>query len=620
MFLVVTVALLGLASSIESTPATVDSVYEHEFCGEPLHRLSRFCGERGIGADDPRRDAYRWYVLQQRCRLADAPEYCKGIDTLEPGHPVMVLVYDHSSARWDLEGTRTETRSSLDANGRPTVYAGAHDSLLVVITNSNPLIYGSSVGEVKEEEIAQIGVLQSLMTALGTSLQSWLTIAGQRLTEAPPAPPRVLTANDQSVADAIAALVAERQRRVLLLSDEALATKHAIDAVARCRDAMVAVLQQLELGHPTLYSCSTPRPPAPTSARSITDSLRQRYDDAVWLGADYKPAIARFLALLHMTSPTPAAVAAAIADIERTLSGVPSEGVPPVLPALVREVHAALDRIAHASDVDAALGQEGGRFANLDRALELDAAEQKLATAVEGVLAKAAEINLAAAVLDAAERRYADNLLGGVPRTWFEVTPPSNEVSWDVIRTYPISVAADAPYTSHVALAHPAKAATSYSLASTSSRLFGVDVGVTATDVVDREFGAVADPLNPKQKVIEQTGQTNRSGQFGIFLDYWIVQRWNERAAAWPVRPGLQVGAAVSSDDPAFHAGGALEVARYARFGAGVTFQRVTRLDGQQVGDPVSSSDDIRTRDQFERGWYLSFAFALDSLSIFGGR
>jgi len=619
MFLAVTIALLGLASSVESTQRTVDSVYEHEFCGEPLHRLSRFCGDRGIGPGDPRREAYRWYVLHQRCRLADAPDYCKGIDALDPGRPVMVLVYDHSSARWDLEGTKTASRSGLDANGRPTVYAGPHDSLLVVIANSNPLIYGSSVGEVKEEEIAQIGALQALMTGLGTALQSWLTTAGQRLTEAPPAPPRVLTGIDSSVADAIAGVASERQRRVLLLSDETLATKHAIDVIARCRDAMVAVLQQLELGHPTPYSCNTPQQPGTISSRSVTAGLRQRHDDAVWLGADYKPAIARFLALLHMASPSPAGVAAAIADIEQTLTGVPAEGEPPMLLALVGEVHAALDRIAHAADVDAALGQEARRFAKLDRALELDAAEKKLAAAVEGVLAKAAEINLSAAVLDAAERRYADNLLGGVPRTWFEVTPPSNDVSWDVIRTYPISLAADAAYTSHVALAHPAKAATSYSLASTSSRLFGVDVGVTATDVVDEEFGAVADPLNPKQKIIGQTGQTNRSGQFGIFLDYWIVQRWNEGAAAWPVRPGLQIGAAVSSDHPAFHAGGALEVARYARFGAGVTFQRVTRLDGQQVGDPVSSSDDIRTHDRFERGWYVSFAFALDSLSLFGG-
>jgi len=619
MFLVVTVALLGLASSIESTPRTVDSVYDHEFCAEPLHRLSRFCGDRGLGADDPRREAYRWWVLQQRCRLADAPEYCKGIDTLEPGRPVMVLVYDHSSARWDLEGTRTDTRSSLDANGRPTVYAGTHDSLLVVITNTNPLIYGSSVGEVKEEEIAQLGALQALMTALGTALQSGLTIAGQRLTEAPPAPTRVLSGIDLSVAEAIAQVVAERQRRVLLLTDETLATKHAIDAIARCRDAMVAVLQQLELGHPTVYSCTTPQQRGPGSSRSITANLRQRYDDAVWLGADYKPAIARFFALLQMASPSRPGVAAAIADIERTLREAPSDGGPPVLLALVSEVRAALDRIAHAADVDAALGQEARRFANLDRALELDAGEKKLATAVDSVLAKAAEINLAAAVLDAAERRYADNLLGGVPRTWFEVSPPSNDVSWDVIRTYPISLAADAPYTSHVALAHPAKAATSYSLASTSSRLFGVDVGVTATNVVDYEFGAVADPQHPKQKVVGQTGETNRSGQFGIFLDYWIVQRWSERAAAWPVRPGLQVGAAVSTDHPAFHAGGALEVARYARFGGGVTFQRVTRLNGQHVGDPIESSDDIRTHDQFERGWYVSFAFALDSLSLFGG-
>ena len=613
-----TVALLAM-TPLEAPPRTVDAVYEHEFCEEPLHRESRFCGDRGMSSDDPRREAFQWYVLRERCRLAGAPAYCKDVEHASTNRRVLVLTYDHSSARWDLEGTKTETRSSLDANGRPTVYAGSQDSVLVVITNSNPLVYGSSVGEVREEEIAQIGALQSLMTGLGTALQSWLALAGQRMAEAP-APPRALAGLDLEVSEAIAAVVAERERRVMLLSDESLSTKRAIDAVARCREEMLALLQQLELGHPSAYSCrSLPQPTTPLS-RSITAGLRQRYEEAAWFGADYKPAIARFLALLQMASPTPAAVRSAVADIEQALSGVPRPGSgAPVLTTLIGEIQKALDRIARAPDVEAALGEEARRFSNLDRALDLHPSELKLTAAVDGVLAKAAAINLAAAVLDAAERRYADNLIGGVPRMWFEVTPPSNDVSWDVIRTYPVSIAADAPYADQVALAHPAKSATGYALASTSSRLFGVDVGVTATNIVDREFAAVADPAQPKQKVIEQTGQTNRSGQFGIFLDYWLVQRWHESAEYWPIRPGLQIGAALSSDNPAVHAGGVFEVARYARFGAGVTFQRVTRLDGQQIGDPVSSSDDIRTRDRFERGWYVSFAFALDSLSLFGG-
>ena len=166
-----------------STPCT-----SAEFCQEPQHRQSRFCDGRGISADDPRREAFRWYVLRERCRLSRAPDYCKDIEGVVPDCPVLVLTYDHSAGRWDPEGTKRQSRSSLDANGRPTVYAGSQDSVLVVITNSNPLIYGSSVGEVKEEEIAQIAVLQSLMTGLGSALQSWVTMAGQRSTEAPSSP------------------------------------------------------------------------------------------------------------------------------------------------------------------------------------------------------------------------------------------------------------------------------------------------------------------------------------------------------------------------------------------------------------------------------------------------
>lgn len=59
MVLLATVALVALASPPEATTRTVDAVYEREFCEEPLHKQSRFCGDRGISSDDPRREAYR---------------------------------------------------------------------------------------------------------------------------------------------------------------------------------------------------------------------------------------------------------------------------------------------------------------------------------------------------------------------------------------------------------------------------------------------------------------------------------------------------------------------------------------------------------------------------------
>ena len=284
MVLLATMALLAAGVPSQAATRTVDAVYEREFCQEPQHRQSRFCDGRGISADDPRREAFRWYVLRERCRVSGAPDYCKDIEGVAPDRPVLVLTYDHSAARWDLEGTKRQSRSSLDANGRPTVYAGSQDSVLVVITNSNPLLYGSSVGEVKEEEIAQIAVLQSLMTGLGSALQSWVTMAGQRLTEAPPSPLVAPTGADRSVDDAIAAVVAERQHRVLLLSDESLATKHAIDGIGRCREAMVALLQQLELGRPMPYSCRPLEESSASPSRSVTAGLRQRYEEAAWFG------------------------------------------------------------------------------------------------------------------------------------------------------------------------------------------------------------------------------------------------------------------------------------------------------------------------------------------------
>ena len=86
------------------------------------------------------------------------------------------------------------------------------------------------------------------------------------------------------------------------------------------------------------------------------------------------------------------------------------------------------------------------------------------------------------------------------------------------------------------------------------------------------------------------------------------------------VQPTLDFGVGLTSDRPAFFLGPALEIGRAARIGFGWSPQRIRDLDPSQTLNEtvVSSKDDIKTVKRFALdNYYVSFTFAIDSLSLF---
>jgi hypothetical protein len=203
-----------------------------------------------------------------------------------------------------------------------------------------------------------------------------------------------------------------------------------------------------------------------------------------------------------------------------------------------------------------------------------------------------------------------------------------DRVPWDEVQTRPFKVAADSPFADKISATHPAELSTAYKVKPASARSWDVGVSVVRTDVVDPEFGAV-DPEStvaalgeeepPPPKNIAQVDEETRSGELAMLVHLGIVGLLKPDAPPLVRGIGIELGAAVSADKPAFFAGLSVPVTRFFRLGWGYTTQRVTALDGQEIGGEVASKDDIRTRQHFVDGHYISLSISLGSISFFKG-
>lgn len=149
----------------------------------------------------------------------------------------------------------------------------------------------------------------------------------------------------------------------------------------------------------------------------------------------------------------------------------------------------------------------------------------------------------------------------------------------------------------------------------------GVDTALVFTNANDREYVAVAEPVNEdvnKDNVIDdkdtkffihEKSRTTRTGKLALMLTF-----------APPRLHGLgaQFGLGVDSDNPSAFLGVTWSIGKFARISAGHTQQRVTRLVGDEsVGGTVRAADALSTRERFDASWYAALAFTISKLSIF---
>lgn len=260
----------------------------------------------------------------------------------------------------------------------------------------------------------------------------------------------------------------------------------------------------------------------------------------------------------------------------------------------------------------------------------------------EAILAKRDDVHKAAAQVEVFERRLDRYRIGAIqtcgsppvdcinsasidPRLILE--PQLKDVRQTKIQKHSVTVKPDSPYASKVVATRPAELKGDYQLDSVLRGLWGISASVIYTDLASPTFAAVTSEDDTSEddaekKVIALTDETTRAGEIAILADFrlgrWLACRKAPSQCGSKSRLfGVEFGARVG-DDPAFFAGISLRPSRSWRLGLGYTYQQVKELrKGQEPGQVVASTDDIRTRDVFEGELYISLSFALESLSLF---
>jgi hypothetical protein len=251
----------------------------------------------------------------------------------------------------------------------------------------------------------------------------------------------------------------------------------------------------------------------------------------------------------------------------------------------------------------------------VDRLMKPELAEDSAWKAVTDARASKAKV---LAGVDTLERQVDRGLVHSWNETMitsFAVTRPNPELPWNKVQTQSIVIKADSPYAKEVTLAHDTQETHEYKLESATGQLIGYSIGVVYTPLHQSTWSAVTSP-NGTMKMIGETKRESRAGDVAAFVTYKPLEHRPHDKALW-VQPTVDFGVGLSGVT-AFFIGAGGEVFRVARLSAGWSPQRVTVLADQSVGDPVTSADDIKTKDRFDtKNWYVSFTFALDSLSLF---
>lgn len=193
------------------------------------------------------------------------------------------------------------------------------------------------------------------------------------------------------------------------------------------------------------------------------------------------------------------------------------------------------------------------------------------------------------------------------------------DVPWSRFASETFKVTFDPTFAGAVIPTRPSEVEATYELESRPWWFdLDVDLGLIHTDVRDPKFTAVTSPLaeegdDDPPKVIGQTGEDSRSGTIAAFATLlpWQGDRW---------RFGPQLGVALDTGNPALFLGFSIGN-RYVKLNGGYSWHQVDELRrGQELGvTEVGSTDDIRTRRTFDGDWYLGLSLSIDNLNFFGG-
>jgi hypothetical protein len=604
---------------------------------DPATGAQRVCVSRDeLTADEA------WLVLNYACRF-------KPWGPLEPCATFRVqrgavLNHNFKTGEWDAQWEERLHPLDFDVAGTPTMRLRPKDAqpLKIVITEISPLTYSVAPGAPKEDDLAVIAGLKTFLSLAGSGIQgviqtiSSATLATQDLAAAmvdiAPPPAKTITPQMkgsrgvQKAAPAcelspfdvsrVASAVTARDEHLSAMLRAMRALQEQLDDLEQKRSDFIRVAQRAEDGKPV--SASELIAPNVSNIESAYGELLKQtrpLTDEIGVLEDCRAFFAATSGLLNAPVSSPV--------IETLARRVQQPACTHPAAAPIKKYAEQFFSLTTSSCSDEQVKKvmdvnKGALLPLVERLASARQHEEKLWAAGDKALAARKDVIAAANMLTRQVQR-------GLRHTWSDrlirelvVTRQNPELPWSKVQSHEVIMKADSPYVKEVSLSRGAEEKRTYKLESATGQLLGYSIGLTYTPLHESTFGALTVP-GTTTKVIGETNRTTRAGDLAAFLTYRFMEH-APRAKARKIQPTAEFGVGLTSDRPAFFLGAGLELFRAGRLGLGWSPQRVSVLAPDQIVNQtvVASSDEIKTVKRFDTSnYYVSFTFALDSLSLF---
>ena len=601
-----------LVSAVSAQNVATDDARKHLAALCKMHPEEPACMAQSNLAEDE-----AWLILRTACRK-DTSNECEKFRSGQGAS----LVFDARYKEWQAFSENGPMTLKFDLTGVPTLRLRPRDArpLKILVTSISPLTYSAKAGVPKEEDLAVVAGLKTILGLAGTGIQAVIQSA------AAAGPPVLLSGSpsgEQGQActikgpdlEPLASTVLERNQMLVKVNERIQGLARELDALEVAKAQFFRTMQKAE---DNARVTRREMKPAPIEAldvayRELEDASNRLTTETNLLTA-CQPLLSTYASLLGWTQDGDV-LKTLVAQVNAARSSCRIDKLREGIEENVKRV--APDCTPNQGQLAMALSLHNAVMAPYVRRLaEASLTEATVRQALVTASGAKSQVLSEAATLNRQVQR-------GRRHTWNDdlipeliVTRPNPELPWNKVQTHSVIVKADSPYNKEVSLAYALDETFTYKLESATGRILGYGVGVIYTPLQESTWTAATVP-GTSTKVIAETKRETRAGDLAAFLTYRFMEH---RPAERRVQPILDLGVGLTSDRPAFFLGTGIEVSRAARLGFGWAPQRVWKLaDGQQVNETiVTNTEEIRTERRFDtRNWYVSFSFALDSLSLF---
>jgi hypothetical protein len=554
-----------------------------------------------------------------------------------------VAAYDHVGGEWSFYWCATKGRCErrtgrpfeLTLGNAPLLELGSRDRHMVVVYDTNTLLFMPTGLEATETEREDVGILRAFSSLFFEALGVLGAVPTPRA--APPAPASMLGQPKLKPED-------DLLKSLAVLRDNDWATVQSLKGALEEADAARAATEQaFDSGFRYVQAVERGRQskaPARVDLEALVESLTRlaaaRADLSRTSRACSGPvsSLGEALSLLVDRS-----LAGTLEDRETRLQDLifGLRSAPLELGRAGCSPAQASDLVALAGEVEETRAEKGLpsvagapqdvalRWRRLRTGLaehllwvgSLDLVD-KAAEAADGILADQKAILQTAAKAGLLEDRIAKQPEFCLQAHGFAVVnEPDVPLAWDKDRTYTFRLKATGPFAADVVAAHADDVALSYQLRQkrwTFDLGFGV-IFAFGDDTRDPTYAAVASPVDPSAKVIARTADASRSG---APLATLILEPPGSARSRFG--PALDLGVGLDPDRLFLSVGASVRITPFARLGAAWGFHKVKVLaEPQKELTTVTSSDDITTRDEVKQGFQLSLAITLKGFNPFKG-